>query len=139
MKKLEVADFDSKMRSIAEQMTVADQGFDKVKLNVISIETFIDKYVPIRTSLMILDYIKSVVTDKQRAKLDEYHFTQVHKLNEDLLQGGKKDMQSQENFIKSALNDKAASSSTHFKKKEMLLSSQLDSAPTESHKHTLDA
>ena len=55
-------------------MTVADQGFDKVKLNVASIESFIDKYVPIRTSLMILDYVKSIASDKQRAKLEEYHF-----------------------------------------------------------------
>jgi hypothetical protein len=62
------------MKAIQETMTVADQGFDKVKLNVASIESFIDKYVPIRTSLMILDYVKSIASDKQRAKLEEYHF-----------------------------------------------------------------
>ena len=48
-------------------------------------ERFIDCYVPIRTSKQIEDCLRSCLSVKQISKLDVYGFSNVKKLNENLV------------------------------------------------------
>lgn len=83
--KLGCKEFEARWAILQNQVNSVDSNFDHTKAELQTMEHFIDKYVPIRISKSIEEFLHNCLPENQLQKLETFYMAQTRTLNEYLV------------------------------------------------------